>query len=162
MRQRQSKAGRHSKILEIIRQQPIETQEDLALSLEKEGFSVTQATVSRDIKELGITKTPTGTGRYRYLVPQERVWEDSARRIRRLFQDSVVSIDHSENLVVIRTLTGNAHAVAATIDEMTYPEIVGTIAGDDTILIVVKPKTAAISVMEKFNRLRTQSGEQDR
>jgi transcriptional regulator of arginine metabolism len=146
-------------VLEIIRQQPIETQEDLALSLKKEGFDVTQATVSRDIKELGITKTPTGSGRYRYMVPQERTYEDSARRTRRLFQDSVVSVDYSENLVVIRTLTGNAHAVAATIDEMSLPEIVGTIAGDDTILIVVKPKSGAINVMEKFNRLRAQSRE---
>ncbi len=159
MRRRPSKAGRQAKVLEIIRQQPIETQEDLALSLKKEGFDVTQATVSRDIKELGITKTPTGSGRYRYMVPQERTYEDSARRTRRLFQDSVVSVDYSENLVVIRTLTGNAHAVAATIDEMSFPEIVGTIAGDDTILIVVKPKSGAINVMEKFNRLRAQSRE---
>ncbi len=159
MRRRPSKAGRQAKVLEIIRQQPIETQEDLALSLKKEGFDVTQATVSRDIKELGITKTPTGSGRYRYMVPQERTYEDSARRTRRLFQDSVVSVDYSENLVVIRTLTGNAHAVAATIDEMSLPEIVGTIAGDDTILIVVKPKSGAINVMEKFNRLRAQSRE---
>ena len=159
MQRRPSKAGRQAKVLEIIRQQPIETQEDLALSLKKEGFDVTQATVSRDIKELGITKTPTGSGRYRYMVPQERTYEDSARRTRRLFQDSVVSVDYSENLVVIRTLTGNAHAVAATIDEMSLPEIVGTIAGDDTILIVVKPKSGAINVMEKFNRLRAQSRE---
>ena len=98
MRQRPSKAKRHAKLLEIIRQQLIETQEDLALFLQKEGFNVTQATVSRDIKELGITKVPTGSGRYRYSVPQEKSYEDSARRMRRLFQDSVISIDYSENL----------------------------------------------------------------
>jgi transcriptional regulator of arginine metabolism len=117
MHQRPSKAKRHAKILEIIRGKPIETQEELALLLHEEGFEVTQATVSRDIKELGITKTPTGRGSYRYFVPQERSFEDSSRRMRRLFQDAVISLDYSENLVVIRTLTGNAHAVAATIDE---------------------------------------------
>lgn len=159
MRHRMSKAKRHAKVLEIIRKQPIETQEDLALSLQKEGFQVTQATVSRDIKELGITKAPTGSGRYRYFLPQERSIEDSDRRMRRLFQDAVVSIDYSENLLVIRTLTGNAHAVAAIIDETEIPEIVGTIAGDDTILIVVKPKSAVIGIMDRFNRLRAKSAE---
>ncbi|HHX26472.1 MAG TPA: arginine repressor [Firmicutes bacterium] len=159
MRQRLSKTKRHAKVLEIIRGKPIETQEDLAASLQEEGFEVTQATVSRDIKELGITKTPTGSGRYRYVVPKEKAFEDSRHRMRRLFQDSVISIDSSENLLVIRTLTGNAHAVAAVIDNTGIPEIVGTIAGDDTILIVVKPKSAVISVMERFNKLRLQSEE---
>ncbi len=159
MRQRLSKTKRHAKVLEIIRGKSIETQEDLAASLQKEGFEVTQATVSRDIKELGITKTPTGSGRYRYVAPKERAFEDSRRRMRRLLRDSVVSIDYSENLLVIRTLTGNAHAVAAVIDNTGIPEIVGTIAGDDTILIVVKPKSAVISVMERLNRLRLQSEE---
>ncbi len=159
MRQRLSKTKRHAKVLEIIRGKSIETQEDLAASLQKEGFEVTQATVSRDIKELGITKTPTGSGRYRYVAPKERAFEDSRRRMGRLLRDSVVSIDYSENLLVIRTLTGNAHAVAAVIDNTGIPEIVGTIAGDDTILIVVKPKSAVISVMERLNRLRLQSEE---
>ena len=154
MRQRLSKAERHAKVLEIIRAKPIETQEDLAVSLQKEGFDVTQATVSRDIKELGITKTPTGRDSYRYFVPQERSFEDSSRRMRRLFQDAVISLDYSENLVVIRTLTGNAHAVAATIDEAGFPEIVGTIAGDDTILVVVKPKSEVGKVIERFNGFR--------
>ena len=159
MRQRLSKTKRHAKVLEIIRGKPIETQEDLAASLQEEGFEVTQATVSRDIKDLGITKTPTGSGRYRYVVPKEKAFEDSRHRMRRLFQDSVVSIDSSENLLVIRTLTGNAHAVAAVIDNTGIPEIVGTIAGDDTILIVVKPKSAVVCVMERFNKLRLQSEE---
>ncbi|NLJ60316.1 MAG: arginine repressor [Firmicutes bacterium] len=159
MRRRRSKAKRHAKVLEIIRARPIETQEELAICLEQEGFEVTQATVSRDIKELGITKAPTGSGKYRYFAPQERSFEDFDRRMKRLFQDSVVSIDYSENLLVVRTLTGNAHAVAAVIDKAGIPEIVGTIAGDDTILIVVKPKSAVISVMERFARLRAQPGE---
>ena len=157
MKRKLSKNDRHRKVLEIIRRKPIETQEDLAVSLQKEGFQVTQATISRDIKELGITKAPTGTGKYRYVVPREIVPEDSERRIRRLFQDSIVSMDFSENLLVIKTLTGNAHAVAAVIDDLGVPEIVGTIAGDDTILIVVKPKTSVINVMTKFNRLRSRS-----
>ncbi|HXL03779.1 MAG TPA: arginine repressor [Bacillota bacterium] len=159
MRERPSKAKRHAKVLQIIREKSIETQKDLADCLQEEGFDVTQATVSRDIKELGITKVPTGSGGYRYFMPQERVHEDSSRRMRRLFQDSVISIDYSENLIIIKTLTGNAHAVAATIDETHIPEIVGTIAGDDTILVIVKPKAAAISVMDMFNRLRAESGE---
>ncbi len=157
MRRRLKKAERQGKVLQTIRENSVETQEDLAILLQKAGFDVTQATISRDIKELGITKTPTGNGRYRYVLPKEKVFEDSKERVRRLFQDSVISIDSSENLIVIRTLMGNAHAVAAVIDDMGIPRIVGTIAGDDTILVVVKPKSAVISVMEKLNRLRLRS-----
>ncbi|NLS45169.1 MAG: arginine repressor [Firmicutes bacterium] len=159
MKQKLSKAKRQAEVLEIIRKYSVETQDDLANFLRKRGFEVTQATISRDIRELGITKAPTGSGRYRYFVTQEKTPANFDRRIRRLFQDSVISIDYSENLLIIKTLTGNAHAVAAVVDDIGISEIVGTIAGDDTILVVVKPKSAVAGVMERFNRLRIQSPE---
>ncbi|HHY31838.1 MAG TPA: arginine repressor [Firmicutes bacterium] len=154
------KAKRHARVLKIIRDKVVETQEDLARELRKEGFKVTQATVSRDIKELRITKLPTSDGRYRYGLPHERSQEEAQRRLERLFADSVVAVDFSENLVVIKTLTGNAHAVAAAIDEADFKEIVGTIAGDDTILAVVRPKSAVPELLGRFNRLRRPSPEE--
>ncbi len=148
------KAKRHARVLKILRDKVVETQEDLARELRKEGFEVTQATVSRDMKELRITKLPSSDGRYRYGLPRERSPEETWHRLARVFSDSVVALDYSENLVVVKTLTGNAHAVAAAIDDADFPEIVGTIAGDDTILAVVKPKSAVASVLEKLNGLR--------
>ncbi len=153
------KAKRHARVLKILRDKVVETQEDLARELRKEGFRVTQATVSRDIKELRVTKLPSSDGRYRYALPRERSQEESQRRLARLFMDSVIAIDYSENLVVVKTLTGNAHAVAAAIDDADYSEIVGTIAGDDTILAIVRPKSAVPSVLEKLNKLRRQDGQ---
>jgi len=153
------KAKRHARVLKILRDKVVETQEDLARELRKEGFKVTQATVSRDIKELRITKLPASDGRYRYSLPRDRSQEETWRRLARLFADSVTAVDYSENLVVIKTLTGNAHAVAAALDDADFAEIVGTIAGDDTILAVVRPKSAVPSVLERLNKLRRPPGE---
>lgn len=150
------KAGRQRKILEIISSQIIETQEELANALKATGYDVTQATVSRDIKELGLIKVPAGENLYRYAVPQENTKVSSSsyyHRLERLFRDSVTNIDDSENLIVIRTLPGTAHAVASCIDHLEWSEILGTVAGDDTILIIVKPKEAVSSVLEKFHKL---------
>lgn len=150
------KAGRQRKILEIISKQIIETQEELANALKASGYDVTQATVSRDIKELGLIKVPAGENVYRYAVPQESPKANLSNyynRLERLFRDSVTSIDNSENLIVVRTLPGTAHAVASCIDHIDWKEIIGTVAGDDTILIIVKPKEAVSSVLERFQKL---------
>lgn len=129
------KGLRHGKIKEIIDQQVIETQEDLATALREHGIDVTQATVSRDIKELMLIKVPTGDGRYRYAFPSDQGVVLSQARMERIFQDSVINIISNENLIIIRTLPGTAQAVAYTIDYVRWPEILGTIAGDDTIFI---------------------------
>lgn len=148
------KSLRHSKIKEIIERQVIETQEDLAEALRREGIEVTQATVSRDIKELMLVKVPTVDGRYKYAFPAEPAASRfSLGRMQRTFQDSVVSIDSSSNIIVIKTLPGTAQAVAATIDHAKWPEVLGTVAGDDTIFTIVKPPEAVDEVMERFREL---------
>lgn len=147
------KGLRHSKIKDIVEHAVIETQEELAESLRKEGIEITQATVSRDIKELMLIKVPTGDGRYRYAFPIEQNILFSQARMERIFRDSVTSIDSSENLVVIKTMPGAANAVASTIDYAKWPEIIGTIAGDDNILVVVKPLGAVPGLIEKFQTL---------
>nr|WP_320145753.1 arginine repressor [uncultured Anaeromusa sp.] len=144
---------RHAKIKEIVEQQVIETQEELAESLRGHGIEVTQATVSRDIKELRLIKVPTGDGRYRYAYPMEQSLLFSQSRMERMFRDSVVAIDYSENIIVLKTLPGGGQAVAATIDHAKWPEVIGTVAGDDNILVVVKPAQAAPTVADRFRGL---------
>ena len=131
------KIARHEKIKEIIEAMVIETQDDLAQALRNSGIDVTQATVSRDIKELMLIKIPDASGGYRYAFPKERGMILSQGRLERTFQDSILSIGISENLVVIRTLPGTAQAVAYGIDYMKWPEVLGTVAGDDTIFVAV-------------------------
>ena len=148
------KSERHERILAIIRERIVETQEELLEALAGEGIRVTQATVSRDIKELGLIKRPVGDGRYRYYFPHDVDKEGGEARLRRLLGDSVVSMDSSENLVVIKTLTGNAHAVAAAIDAMDWEEMLGSVAGDDTILIVARSRAHVPGILEKLMKLR--------
>lgn len=147
------KTRRHLKIMEIIESRAIQTQEELAEELRKNGFDVTQATVSRDIRELRLVKVPLGDEAYRYSIPREHPPGNLQERMKRFFKDSVVHIENSENLIVIRTLPGTAHAVASTIDSSNWPEIIGTVAGDDTILVIVKPKEATESIHLKFESL---------
>ncbi|CUH94287.1 hypothetical protein P22_0353 [Propionispora sp. 2/2-37] len=147
------KGIRHSKIKEIVEHKAIETQEDLAEALRREGIEITQATVSRDIKELMLIKVPVGDGRYRYAFPLEQNVVFSQSRMARMFQDSVVLLDHSQNMIVLKTLPGTAQAVASTIDCSKWPEILGTVAGDDTIFVVVKPPEAVQEVLNKFQKL---------
>ncbi|MCL6634508.1 MAG: arginine repressor [Peptococcaceae bacterium] len=147
------KARRQRKILDIIRREPVETQEDLAAALERSGIKVTQATISRDIKELGLIKIPAGNNTFRYAVPGESPAYRSQERLKRLFQDTVVGLDCSENLVVIKTQPGGAQAVASAIDHAGWREIIGTVGGDDTILVVVKPKRAVAAVVKRFEDL---------
>jgi transcriptional regulator of arginine metabolism len=147
------KVLRHTKIKEIIDENVIETQEELAAALRKQSIEVTQATVSRDIKELMLIKVPAGDGRYRYAFPVEQNAAFLQPRMERIFQDSVVGMDYSENIVVIKTLPGTAQAVAAAIDNTKWPDIIGTVAGDDNILVVVKPTDAVPRVIAKLQAL---------
>lgn len=142
-------------ILEIINEKPIMTQEDLANALRVRGVIATQATISRDIKDLQLVKTPVGGDSYRYAKPQGgqpdpgRIYE----RLRRLFQETVVKYDFSENLIVIHTLPGAAQGVASALDQSGWREIIGTVAGDDTILLVVKPAEAVPGLTDKLESL---------
>ena len=147
------KARRQRKILEIIRNEPVETQADLAGALKKNGFTVTQATVSRDIKEMGLIKIPFGGASFRYDFPGEPPARRGEERLRRLLRDAVVAMDSSENLIVIKTNPGEAQGVASVIDNTGWPEVIGTVAGDDTIVVVVKPKDAVVDIMKRFRDL---------
>lgn len=143
------KARRQAKILELIRTQVIETQEELAAALGREGIPVTQATISRDIKELQLNKLPTGGGRYRYAIPEETPMASWDKR-RRIFQESVLGIDYSENMIVVRSLPGTAPGVASALDHLGWPEMIGSVAGDDTVLVIIKPKDATHGVAERI------------
>ena len=130
------KRFRYTKIKEIVQSRPIETQEELAKALQEEGIEVTQATVSRDIKELMLIKVPTSDGHDRYALSQEQNMLMSKNRMARLFQDSIVRVDSALNQIVIHTMPGSANMVAAAIDLAKWENVIGTIAGDDTILII--------------------------
>jgi transcriptional regulator of arginine metabolism len=140
--------------MSLVQDEDIHTQDELASRLEEEGIEVTQATVSRDIKQLGLIKIPLDDGGYKYsLPPKQKDNININSRMKRMFEDSVSSIDYSENLVVINTLPGTAQAVASLIDNTEWKNVLGTIAGDDTILMIVKPKSAVTNVIERLKSL---------
>ena len=132
------KIRRQKKIMDIVEQEVISTQEELAEALQKAGFHVTQATISRDIRELRLVKVASGDNIYKYGLPQEQGTIRSDDRFRRMMQDVVISVAGSGNIVVIKTYPGNAQALALLVDQADWPEIIGTVAGDDTILLIVK------------------------
>ena len=142
------KQKRHFKILEIIAEKPIETQEELAAELKKKGFSVTQATVSRDIKELRLIKVLRDNEHYCYAEPENTSL--SSDRLLKMFKESITSLASAENLIIIKTLSGTAPAVGEAIDGLKWDDVLGTIAGDNTILVVVESKKSVKGVMERF------------
>lgn len=146
------KISRHAKILEIIERNEIDTQEELAEELKKSGFNVTQATVSRDIKELRLIKVLTESGKYKYAALREHDTMLSDRLVK-IFSESVLSIDYAGNIVVLKTFSGAAGGACEAIDVFDLPEIVGTLAGDDTIFILVRTADQAEHVIEKFKKL---------
>lgn len=148
------KLTRHAKIKEIIDNHKIETQEDLAAALRGEGIDVTQATVSRDIKELMLVKVPDANGHYHYAYPKDHGMLLTAERLERTFHDSIVSVRSSDCMVVVRTLPGTAQAVAFALDYMKWPEILGTIAGDDTVFIALENKEGVLSLLERLQEYR--------
>ncbi len=146
------KVNRHVKIVELVNKYDIETQEELADRLRDEGFQITQATVSRDIRDLKLTKVATDDGRQKYVVL--KATENALRdKYIRILKDGFVSIDMAMNILVIKTVSGMAMAVAAAIDEMRWNEVVGCIAGDDTIMCVVRTIEDTAVVMEKIRKI---------
>lgn len=144
------KGQRMLKIREIIQGQIIETQDDLVEALRSEGFAVTQATVSRDIKEMHLIKVPTSAdGRYKYILPTDPATFNLDVKLHRLLNDVFVAIDFAENLVVMRTMPGNAHAAAVLFDALDWVEVLGTVAGDDTVLLITRSKEGAFTVVER-------------
>jgi len=146
------KVSRQSKILEIIEKYQIETQEDLAEHLKQEGFHVTQATVSRDIKELRLIKVSGSDGRQQYASMKDMgaLYDE---RVANVFRESVLTVDTAAFLVVIRTLPAMGQAAALAIDGMEWPEIVGTIAGDDTIFVAVRKEEDVMNIALRFRKL---------
>lgn len=144
------KVERHSKIIEIINKFDIETQEELADFLNREGYNVTQATVSRDIRELKLTKVNSGSKqKYVAISKGEPVMQEKYNRI---LKDGFVSVDMAQNILVIKTVSGMAMAVAAALDAMEFNEIVGTIAGDDTIMCAVRTVEDTRLLLEKIRK----------
>lgn len=148
------KIERHAKIVELINRYDIDTQEELAERLSQAGFQVTQATVSRDIRELKLTKISVGS-RQKYTVVDSysSVMDEKYLRILR---DGFVSMDRAQNILVIRTVAGMAMAVAAAMDAMRWPEIAGCIAGDDTIMCAVRSEDDTLLVMDKIHKILDQ------
>ncbi len=146
------KSTRQKKLLELIDKNEIGTQEELVSLLNSSGFEVTQATVSRDIRELGLTKVPTASGNQKYIVMND-LRSDLSDKYIRVLKDGFVSVDVAQNILVIKTVSGMAMAVAAAIDAMDFKEIVGSIAGDDTIMAAVRTSGEAKSLMEKIRSL---------
>lgn len=146
------KSRRHFAICEILAHQHITTQEELCEALKHRGYDVTQATVSRDIKELHLIKIPDQNG-YHYSLPESQGTRASHDRLQRVFRDFVINIDYCDNLIVIKTLPGSAQSVALLVDSSAIPNIMGTVAGDDTIFSAVKPREAVSEVAAMFRGL---------
>jgi len=148
-----SRAERERRIREIIAQQPVETQEELVDLLRRQGLVVTQATVSRDIKRLGLVKVPWTDGRSHYAAPERPSPADVLRRLRHAVTEYVLSADVGGDLVVVHTRTGRAKPVAAALDEMQWPDVIGTVAGDDTILVVPRRRSVRNHVLAQLRRV---------
>ena len=146
------KVDRHAKIIELINRQNIETQEELAEYLNREGFKVTQATVSRDIRDLKLTKIPTDGGRQKYAVHQT-IQNERSEKYLRVLREGYISMDMAQNILVIKTVSGMAMAVAAALDSLKWHEIVGSIAGDDTIMCAVRSVEDTVRVMDKIRKI---------
>ncbi|MGG4033652.1 transcriptional regulator ArgR [Paenibacillus cisolokensis] len=143
------KGLRQIKIREIITNQEIETQDELVEALRESGLQVTQATVSRDIKEMQLIKVPAGDGKYKYSLPQEQKFHP-VHKLRRALLDHFVHIDKTDNLIVMKCLPGTANAIGVLIDSMEWPEVMGTICGDDTILIICRSGEHSTTIVDRM------------
>lgn len=146
------KTKRQSKILELIKKNDIETQEELLAYLLQEGFAVTQATVSRDIREMKLTKIATGSGRQKYAIINDSANNLSEKYVR-VLRDGFLSMDMAQNILVIKTVSGMASAVCAAIDAMNIKEIVGSIAGDDTIMCAIRTIDDTVAIMKQIRKI---------
>lgn len=143
------RSARHAKILEIISHKEIETQEELCEELNRMNHSVTQATISRDIRDLHLFKVAGVEKKYRYAYINDEE-SDISPKLRSLFRDCVVSVKAAQNLVVVKTLSGNGANAGAVVDKLEHEEIIGSVAGDDTLLIVCADNAAAETVVAKI------------
>ena len=146
------KYSRHAKILELIEKYQIETQEELAEKLREHGMDVTQATVSRDIKELRLIKVMVDDEHYKY-APISHSETSITNKLLTIFTESFVSCDYANNIVIVKTLPGMAQASASAVDTLKWTEIVGTIAGDDTIMIVCRAEKIAEELVNKLSKM---------
>ena len=146
------KIGRHAKIVDLIGKYDIETQEELAEYLREAGYRVTQATISRDIRELKLTKIPTNDGKQKYALMQNQSTGMNEKYLR-VLKDGFVSMDMAQNILIVKTVSGMAMAVAAAIDAMHWTEVAGCIAGDDTIMCAIRSTDDTIRVMDKIARI---------
>ena len=147
------KSQRQAKILEIISNRNIETQEQLLEALQDAGFRGTQATISRDIKELRIVKELTSLGAYRYTTSSNELSGTFSTRLNTIFRECVVSFDYAQNIIVIRTLPGLASAAASAVDAMNMSAVIGSLAGDDTVMIVMRDMNAAATFCNEIKSL---------
>lgn len=150
-----TKSERQARLLQVIREKEISTQDELVSSLNEANMDVTQATVSRDIKDLGIIKVSTGSGSQKY-VPMERSGEVASGRLMKVFSEAVTQVDAAMNLVIIKTLPGMAQAGASALDSMRLPEIIGSIAGDDTVFIATRTTEQADSLARLLSQVAMQ------
>ena len=147
------KSQRQAKILEIISNKNIETQEQLLAELQAEGFRGTQATISRDIKELQIVKSLDGMGGYRYGIPQKNEHDRFGARFRVIFKECVNSLDYAQNLIVVKTMPGLGNAAGANIDALKMPTVLGTLSGDDTTLVIMRDSESAADFCNEIRRM---------
>lgn len=147
------KRARQTEILNIIQSVDVETQEQLLDELRARGYSATQATISRDIKELHLIKEPAGQGKYRYAVSAHRTKLNFADKLRTIFRESVLTVDNAQNIVVIKTLPGLANAAGSAVDGMDVPYLVGSLAGDDTALLIMRDTESAVDFTEEIKEM---------
>ena len=147
------KNNRQSLILEIISQENIETQEQLLSRLQERGITSTQATISRDIKQMHLIKEPVGQGVYKYAVSGNRTKLNFAEKLRTIFRESITSIDYAQNIVVLKTMPGLASAACSALDNMNINYMVGTLAGDDTAFLLMKDTESAVAFCEEIKEM---------
>ena len=147
------KNDRQNHLLQIITEESIETQEQLLERLLERGIKSTQATISRDIKELHLIKEPAGQGRYRYAVSAHRAKLNFADRLRTIFRESLISADYAQNIAVIKTMPGLAHGAASALDSMNITDMVGSLAGDDTVMIVMRDTESATALVVEIKEM---------
>ena len=147
------KNDRQTKILEIIKNEAIETQEQLQQRLSAMGIACTQATISRDITQLHLIKEPIGQGQYRYAISIQRNRLNIADKLRTIFRESIISVDYAQNMVVLKTMSGLANAAAAALDSMRISYVVGSLAGDDTVLLILRDTDSARNFCDEIHEM---------
>ncbi|MDO4618846.1 MAG: arginine repressor [Clostridia bacterium] len=151
------KRNRHERLMRLISERDIKTQQELSDILIKEGFAVTQATVSRDIKELGLIKKAAASGGYKYAIATMPDEKDSSEHLD-IFKKSVIGVESALNQVIIKTFAGMAQAVCASLDRVLFGKILGSIAGDDTVLLILKTEDEALVLKSKLNKMFSRKG----